>query len=170
MEYTADGKAKITESRAIVRFQDCDPLGHLNNAKYFDYFFNARDDQVPQVYGINLVDLFRKSKNNWVVYQQQIAYLQSVMPGEWIRVFSSMIYVDEDTTVTEYYMTDDQKTSLKAVLWTISKSIDVHTGKKSPHPEEVKNFLLGILRSDVDFPHLSFNERIKGIKLEIKNL
>jgi len=39
---------KLTESRAIIRFQDCDPLRHLNNAKYFDYFYNAREDQVAQ--------------------------------------------------------------------------------------------------------------------------
>ncbi|MEM9981458.1 MAG: acyl-CoA thioesterase, partial [Bacteroidota bacterium] len=32
----------LLASKAIVRFQDCDPLRHLNNAKYFDYYFNAR--------------------------------------------------------------------------------------------------------------------------------
>ncbi|MFD0878196.1 hypothetical protein ACFQ1A_28770, partial [Massilia pinisoli] len=30
---------KVTESKAIIRFQDCDPLQHLNNSKYFDYYF-----------------------------------------------------------------------------------------------------------------------------------
>ena len=25
-----------------VHFQDCDMLGHLNNARYLDYFLNAR--------------------------------------------------------------------------------------------------------------------------------
>ncbi len=30
-----------TESRVVIRFQDCDPMQHLNNAKYFDYYFNA---------------------------------------------------------------------------------------------------------------------------------
>ena len=24
-------------SKSVIRFQDCDPLKHLNNAKYFDY-------------------------------------------------------------------------------------------------------------------------------------
>ena len=28
---------KTPESTRIVRFQDCDPYGHLNNAKYIDY-------------------------------------------------------------------------------------------------------------------------------------
>ena len=36
--FDADKKyPKVTESRVKVRFQDCDPLQHLNNAKYFDY-------------------------------------------------------------------------------------------------------------------------------------
>ena len=30
------------ETRVQIRFQDCDPLQHLNNSKYFDYYFNAR--------------------------------------------------------------------------------------------------------------------------------
>lgn len=42
-QYDPDRKyPKETETKAVIRFQDCDPLQHLNNAKYFDYFFNAR--------------------------------------------------------------------------------------------------------------------------------
>lgn len=38
-EYNKDKHyPKETESRVVIRFQDCDPLQHLNNAKYFDYF------------------------------------------------------------------------------------------------------------------------------------
>lgn len=47
---------KETESRAVIRFQDCDPLKHLNNAKYFNYFFNSREDQVPKLYGVEIID------------------------------------------------------------------------------------------------------------------
>jgi acyl-CoA thioester hydrolase len=53
---------KETESRVVIRFQDCDPLRHLNNAKYFDYFFNAREDQVPKLYGLEIIDLIRVYK------------------------------------------------------------------------------------------------------------
>ncbi len=31
---------KQTTSQSVIRFQDCDPMRHLNNAKYFDYFFH----------------------------------------------------------------------------------------------------------------------------------
>ncbi len=33
---------KEPETQIVIRFQDCDPFGHLNNARYIDYFVNAR--------------------------------------------------------------------------------------------------------------------------------
>ncbi len=70
---------KETTSKVIIRFQDCDPLQHLNNAKYFDYFFNARDDQVAKLYGVRLSDIFKAYQQVWVVYTQQISYIYECM-------------------------------------------------------------------------------------------
>jgi|GEM_PF-654743 len=67
---------KETESRVVIRFQDCDPLRHLNNAKYFDYFFNAREDQVPKLYGLEIIDMIREYKAAWVVYNHNISYIR----------------------------------------------------------------------------------------------
>ena len=44
------------ESTAVIRFQDCDPFGHLNNARYIDYFLNARQDQIAAAYGLALYE------------------------------------------------------------------------------------------------------------------
>lgn len=41
---------KELESIAVARFQDCDPFSHLNNARYIDYFLNAREDQLALFY------------------------------------------------------------------------------------------------------------------------
>jgi acyl-CoA thioester hydrolase len=92
-----------TESRTIIRFQDCDPLQHLNNAKYFDYYFNAREDQVAKLYDFSPGQLFSELKTSWVVYQHQIAYVRPAKVSDWIRIMSRLIYVNEDTTVTEYF-------------------------------------------------------------------
>ena len=35
---------KELESEVVARFQDCDPFGHLNNARYMDYFINIPAD------------------------------------------------------------------------------------------------------------------------------
>ncbi len=37
---------KFTSELVKIRFQDCDPFQHLNATRYFNYFFNSRDDQI----------------------------------------------------------------------------------------------------------------------------
>ena len=118
---------KVLESEAIIRFQDCDPLQHLNNAKYFDYFFNAREDQVAKLYGVRPADFFKEYQANWVVYNHQISYLRPADVGEWIAIRSSVIYFNKDSMVTEFYMLDEKKTQLKTILWTTSVFVDGET-------------------------------------------
>ncbi|GAB3325563.1 acyl-CoA thioesterase [Larkinella ripae] len=153
-----------TESRTIIRFQDCDPLQHLNNAKYLDYYFNAREDQVALQYNFSPAQLFREFKTSWVVYQHQIAYVRPAVVSEWIRIVSRIIYFDDDTMVTEYYMTDDSRRQLKNVLWMTSKYVSVVTGRRIPHDPDVMAFLHAISLKNVDFHNLNFNDRIRQIK------
>ncbi|MCU0326358.1 MAG: acyl-CoA thioesterase [Spirosomaceae bacterium] len=160
---------KITESRAIIRFQDCDPLQHLNNSKYFDYYFNAREDQVAKLYGFKFSEVFKNYRTSWVVYQHQIAYLRPANVSEWIRIYSRIIYFDADTLVTEYFMTDDSKNELKNVMWTTSKYISVESGKRVPHQKYVTDYLAATCETGVDFKNISFNDRIKQIKGELLN-
>jgi acyl-CoA thioester hydrolase len=159
---------KVLESQAIIRFQDCDPLQHLNNAKYFDYFFNAREDQVAKVYGLKPSDFFNDYMGTWVSYNHQIAYLRPALVGEWVTIRSAEIYFDADTSITEFYMMDEHKTVLKSVFRTTSKFIDGKTGKKTNHPPHVIDYLTAIKLEIPHFESLSFNERIKQIKAELK--
>ncbi len=34
----------VLGSKTKIRFQDCDPFNHLNNAAYINYLINARED------------------------------------------------------------------------------------------------------------------------------
>ena len=118
-----------TESKSIIRFQDCDPLRHLNNAKYFDYFFNAREDQVPKLYGVEIRDLIDRFKAVWVVYNHNIAYLRPANLGEWVQIITRVIWHNEDTIVVEYVMTDEVKSHLKTVLWSTLKYVGLTSSK-----------------------------------------
>ena len=152
------------ESRVIVRFQDCDPLMHLNNSKYFEYFFNAREDQVAKLYGFSYEAMYRQLKTSWVVYQHQISYVKPALISEWVRITSRVIYFNDDTMVTEYFMTNDQRDQLKTVLWTTSKHISINTGKRTPHPKEVMDYLNATCVPDLEFEKTQFNSRIHTIK------
>jgi acyl-CoA thioester hydrolase len=63
------------ESEALVRFSDCDPLNHLNNARYFDYFMNAREDHLLKGAGFSLYEAAQERGVGWVVGSHHIAYL-----------------------------------------------------------------------------------------------
>ncbi|MFZ6663542.1 acyl-CoA thioesterase [Peijinzhouia sedimentorum] len=159
---------KTTESRVVIRFQDCDPLRHLNNAKYFDYFFNAREDQVPKLYGLQVMDFINAYKAAWVVYQHQIGYIRPAMVGEWVRIFSRIVWFDDYTSVVEYFMTNDDKTQLKTVLWTTLKYVDFKSGQRVPHQGAVVEYLEAVSLTDFDPSQHDFNVRVKEIKTEIK--
>ncbi|WP_250629807.1 acyl-CoA thioesterase [Rhodoflexus caldus] len=159
---------KETVSRSIIRFQDCDPLKHLNNAKYFDYFFNAREDQVPKLYGLNPLDIFQQFQAAWVVYNHQIAYVRSAMVGEWVTIYSRLIHYTDDTAVIEYVMACEEDVTFKSLLWTTLKYVDIKTGKKQMHHPEVMNYLKAIHYQDFDFEKTPFDERIKQISAQYK--
>lgn len=156
--------AKETESRVVIRFQDCDPLRHLNNAKYFDYFYNAREDQVPKLYGLEVMDFYKTYKAAWVVYQHQIAYVRPAMMGEWVRIMSRLLWFDESTMVLEYTMTNDAEDELKTVLWSTMKYVDVKTGKRTQHEGKVLDFLNASRYPGIEFMNLDINQRIKQLK------
>lgn len=159
---------KQTESRMIIRFQDCDPLRHLNNAKYFDYFFNAREDQVPKLYGVEIMDLIKSYEAFWVVYNHHIAYLKPANLGEWVRIITRLIHFDENTIVVEYLMLDDHKSHLKTLMWTTFKYVGMNTSRTMNHSDEVKAYLNAMLFGTLEYHPNKFDERVKQVKASVQ--
>lgn len=158
---------KTTHSRTIIRFQDCDPFKHLNNINYFPYFFNAREDQVAQLYDFNVGEVYETHQTGWVVYNHEIAYIRPALMGEWVRISSRLVHYTENTIVVEYYMTDDQHKQMKTLLWSTLKYIDMKTGRKTPHQPIVEEYLQSILFDGFDYTNTPFNSRIAQIKAEL---
>jgi len=157
---------KLTESLVMIRFQDCDPLQHLNNAKYFDYYYNARDDQVAKLYDFRMSALYEQFESIWVVYNHQIAYLKSAMMGTWVGVFSRIIWHNENTVLVEYFMTDEARTHLKNILWTTLRFVKFG-GKATMHPEPLMAFLTKITVPGINYSSAGFQKRIKEVKAEV---
>ncbi|HSJ69618.1 MAG TPA: acyl-CoA thioesterase [Anditalea sp.] len=160
---------KETESRIVIRFQDCDPLQHLNNAKYFDYYFNAREDQVPKLYGVEMMDFIRKYKSTWVVYNHNISYVRPARVGEWVRIMSRVLWHDENTAVIEYYMTDDDRRELKNLMWTTLKYVTIAEGRVTDHQGAVVDYLKAT-SLQMDISQMTISQRVKAIKEHLKNV
>ena len=157
---------KEATSLHLVRFQDCDPFGHLNNSRYLDYFMNAREDQLKDTYGFDIIDFQKKTGLAWVVVQSQVSYLRPVHPMETVAISSRVISYSDKTVTAELQMHDKTKTKLKAVLWTKFVQISVTNGKSAEQPGELLQFFGQVLFTE-DAPITdNFEKRVQQIKAQ----
>lgn len=145
-----------------VRFSDCDPWGHLNNARYIDYMLNAREDHLKQFYNVSLPD-YHKQGLAWVVRKNEIQYIRPAFYNEVVCIESKLIEVGESHLVVDMCMFDEQQNNLKAILWSTFTSIDVKTGRRKEHTPEFMEFAKSVQVHDVAVI-AGQNERIKMLK------
>src|SRR5215470_7906798 len=128
---------KELESTAVIRFQDCDPFQHLNNARYIDYIFNARDDQLVEFYNFSIFDHSKVNNAGWVVSKTQIAYLYPAAVREEVIIRTRLLDMTESTIVVEGIMLDKDKKRPKAVMWVEFTYVSLATGRTAKHSDEL---------------------------------
>ncbi len=139
---------KTPGSAYIVRFSDCDPFGHLNNARYLDYFNNAREDHLKEAYQMDLNELYKKG-TGWLAVNHNITYLKPAAFNEKVYIQSSLLQADDSNLLVEFLMMNEARTQLKAHMWTRYVPVSLSTGKKDIHSSEFMAFLDTILVTDV---------------------
>ena len=129
--------SKTWESRVLIRFPDCDPFNHLNNARYIDYFINAREDHIMANMGLNIYQYAAQKGTGWVVAKNQVAYIKPAFLMETVVVDSTILRLGEKDLVVEMKMWNEKKDKLKAVLWSQFVHIDMKTQKPVSHTGEL---------------------------------
>ncbi len=152
---------KHPESIHTIRFQDCDPFNHLNNAKYLDYFINAREDQLLAQYDIDMYALIRKSGLGWVVAMNQIAYISPAFLMEKVCIQTQIITYGEYDLTVEMKMYDEHKKRIKAVLWVNFVHFSIAQNKAEKHAPSWITLFENLL-SPVD--EKIFTERVAALK------
>jgi YbgC/YbaW family acyl-CoA thioester hydrolase len=142
-----------------VRFSDCDPFQHLNNARYLDYMINAREDHLKEFHGLDLAE-FSKQGIGWVVSGHEIQYLKPACYNEGICIHSRLLEASENHLLVEVRMMDMKESHTKAVLWTRFSPISIVTGKRIPHPNEFYSFAQSVLQPVTE---TSIKERVTNL-------
>ena len=128
---------KAPESNRLIRFQDCDPYGHLNNSKYIDYMINVREDHLINEYDLNVFLMAHEQKRSWIVGQNEIAYLMPSLIMEKVVIQTRLIDYTERYVQAEMVMYDADKTQVKAVLLTRFFHFDFAMGRAVSHSEKL---------------------------------
>jgi YbgC/YbaW family acyl-CoA thioester hydrolase len=147
------------ESFYTVRFSDCDPFRHLNNARYIDYLLNAREDHLKEHYDMDLASFYKKGVG-WVVMQHEISYLRPANINEKICIRSGLLDIGAEHLLVEMLMLDEKASHLKAVLHTRFIPVSLTTGKKEPHGAEFMDFISDKLIPGLDPETISLKDRI----------
>jgi acyl-CoA thioester hydrolase len=127
--------AKQLETTTVIRFQDCDPFQHLNNARYIDYFMNAREDQLKEFYDFHIFEVFQESGHAWVVTKNQIAYLAPAVMLEEVVIRTQLIQMTESVLVVEGMMFDKTGQRLKSMAWIEFAFVSLLNGRTARHPD-----------------------------------
>ena len=152
---------KVLESSAKIRFQDCDPFNHLNNAAYINYLMNAREDQLITYYDIDVYEIAKTEGKSWIVGSNQISYLQPALLMEDVLIDSQLLSYTKSTLRAEIRMWNKEKTKLKAVMW----SAFVHFNLLSQKPEVHSEAFMKIFEQ-IHKPvnEQTFEDRIRTLK------
>ena len=136
----------ILSTQSKVRFQDCDPYGHLNNSNYISYFLNHREDALKEDYDFDLFRLAKEKGRTWLVAQNQIIYFQPAFVMESIYIESQLIGLRSKVLEVEMRMYDQSGDKMKALLWSSFVHFDLKASKSIEHHPDDENLFKSVLK------------------------
>jgi acyl-CoA thioester hydrolase len=152
-------KAPATET--VIRFQDCDPFGHLNNARYLDYFINAREDHLAHHYGLDIFQRQKRLNQTWVVAKTSIAYVRPAVVMERVNICTSLRHYSRTRLLMEGMMKGiGNKAVLKALVWIDFRHIDLGKNRPADHPQDLMALFKAIAVADGQG---DFDTRVKSV-------
>ncbi|TVR79355.1 MAG: acyl-CoA thioesterase [Saprospirales bacterium] len=151
---------RVLKSNHYIRFSDCDPMGHLFNIKYLNYFLDAREDQVRDGHSLDMSILAKKHRWALLVGKHQIAYLQPALINESVVITSTIIDHSPGWIIVEFLMLGKEN-RIKAFMWSHFVSFDLKSQKTGPIPDEVMNL---IQDSTTPKPAENFDERFLQLR------
>ena len=151
-----------------IHFQDCDPLGHLNNARYLDYFLNAREEHVLMHYAAQLSPITEAQQAAWVITKHHISYLKPARPGQQVRILSQLIHFENANLVIEMQMRDEAGTRLLALLWSEMTFVTMSVGIRTDHSNAMMDLLDELDVEGVNYDPDGFDDRVKEVRQQLK--
>lgn len=153
---------KILESTVRIQYQDCDPFNHLNNSKYIDYIVAARTEQLLENYAFNTAKIAQNDGLGWVAAQTQISYLFPAVWLEKVVIETKLTSFSESSLSVEAFMWNENKTHIKAIMWSKLVHFNIKLQKSHKHSTELMQFF-----EQIHYPlanDFTFEKRVTSLK------
>ena len=152
---------KYPKSIKTIRFPDCDPLGHLNNARFIDYFMNTREDHLVDYYNLNIYDRLKTKGESWVVAKNEILYKSPAFLMEKVIIQTQVNNFSIRHIEVEMIMYNEKGTKIKALMRSVFIPFDIKTNKTVDHDSDLMSLL-----QEVRVPNISNNIEERVLELQ----
>ncbi len=135
--------------RLQVRFRDCDPMRHANNAVYFTYLEQARF-----AYWREVIRVAHADERSFILARAECDYRAAALPGEWLNVWLRTASIGRSSFAFEYQIVSDEDSRLIATARSVQVMFDYTANRSIPVPvelaEKLEAFEGRTLRTEVD--------------------
>ena len=126
----------IFRHRLDVRFRDCDPMGHANNAVYLTYLEQARFAHWREVWGFDFERLPANTPGV-ILARAEIDYRTPARYGDVLEIRVGLERIGR-TSFTYVYEVVDQKDRMIAVARSVQVMYDYAARKPAPISDELR--------------------------------
>lgn len=131
----------IFRHKLEVRFRDCDPMGHVNNAVYLTYLEQARFAHWRAVWGVDFEGL-PEDAPGVILARVEIDYRRQAKYGDVLEVRISLERIGR-TSFSYGYQVVDQDDAVVAEAKSVQVMYDYTAGRPVPLSDDMKARLRG---------------------------
>ena len=118
--------------RLQVRFRDCDPMRHANNAVYFTYVEQARF-----AYWREVIHVPHDATRSFIIARSECDYKSPALPGEWLDVWIRTSSIGRSSFVLDYEILSADDGRMVAAARTVQVMFDYAAGRSIPVPDDL---------------------------------
>jgi acyl-CoA thioester hydrolase len=131
---------QIFSYRLEVRFRDCDPLDHVNNAVYLTYLEQARLAHWRALWGFGRTQ--GASVPGVILARAEIDFRKPARYGDILEVRIGLAAIGRTSFTYDYEIVDDRG-ALVAIAKSVMVMYDYDAGKPVAVPDEIRRKLKG---------------------------
>jgi acyl-CoA thioester hydrolase len=125
--------------RLDVRFRDCDPMGHANNAVYLTYLEQTRFAHWRSLWGFGNPQL-PKGMPGVILARVECDYKRSARYGEQLEVRMRVAAVGRTSFQYEYEIVDQEGRTVASAK-TVQVMYDYAAERPTPIPDDIRRLL-----------------------------
>ncbi|MCA1650457.1 MAG: acyl-CoA thioesterase, partial [Acidobacteria bacterium] len=120
-----------------VRFRDCDPMGHVNNAVYLTYLEQARFSQWGALWGFGEQPVPGNRKPGVILARVEIDYRKPARYGDRLEIRIALAGIGRSSFTYEYEVAGTDG-AVVAVARSVQVMYDYGLGHPVPVPDDIR--------------------------------